>query len=109
VILVTKFEGYRLLGKPVSRWEDNIQMSFKHTGCERWTGSGKGEVAGSCEHDNETLGSIKSRMFLDQLGDSHLIKKDCFVGFVAFYVMIHEYEFHSVKVKIMIIQWKGSK
>jgi len=28
-------------------------------------GSGKGQVAGTCECDNEPLGSIKRRKFLD--------------------------------------------
>jgi hypothetical protein len=33
-------------------------------------GSGQGLVAGSCEHDNETSGSIQGGEFLDQLSDS---------------------------------------
>jgi hypothetical protein len=33
-------------------------------------------VAGSCEHGNGHLGSIKSREFLDQLSDNKLLKKD---------------------------------
>jgi hypothetical protein len=33
------------------------------------TDSGQGPVAGSCEHDNESSGSIKWK-FLDQLSDS---------------------------------------
>jgi hypothetical protein len=31
--------------------------------------SGKGPVAGSCEYDNEPLGSIKGGEFLDQLNN----------------------------------------
>jgi hypothetical protein len=33
-------------------------------------------VAGSCEHGNEPLGSIKGGEFLDWLNDYHLIRKD---------------------------------
>jgi hypothetical protein len=29
------------------------------------SGSGEGQVAGCCENDNETLGSIKGREFLN--------------------------------------------
>jgi hypothetical protein len=32
-------------------------------------GSGWGSVTASCEHGNETLGSIKGGQFLDQLSD----------------------------------------
>jgi len=31
---------------------------------------------GSCEHDNELVGSIKGREFLDYLSDYKLFKKD---------------------------------
>jgi hypothetical protein len=30
-------------------------------------GSGKGPVAGSCEHDNDPLGSIKGGEFFDEM------------------------------------------
>jgi hypothetical protein len=33
-------------------------------------------VAGSCDHDNETSGSIKDRKLFDYLSDYHLIKKE---------------------------------
>jgi hypothetical protein len=33
------------------------------------SGSGQGPVAGSCEHSNEPLGSIKGEEFLDKLSD----------------------------------------
>jgi hypothetical protein len=33
-------------------------------------------VAGSSEHGNELLGSIKGGEFLDQLSDCQLLKKD---------------------------------
>jgi hypothetical protein len=34
-------------------------------------------VVGCCEHGNEPSGSIKSKEFLDELSDYHLLKKDC--------------------------------
>jgi hypothetical protein len=33
-------------------------------------------MAGSYEHDNESLGSFKSEEFLDYLSDFYLLKKD---------------------------------
>jgi hypothetical protein len=49
------------LGRPRSRWVDNIKMGLREIG---WYGldlfgSGEGPVEGSCEHGNETSGSIK--------------------------------------------------
>jgi hypothetical protein len=38
-------------------------------------GPGLGPVAGSCEHDNETSGSIKGGEFLDQLSDYQFLKR----------------------------------
>jgi hypothetical protein len=35
-------------------------------------------VAGSCEHYNEPLDSIKGWEFLDRLSDDQLLKKDFF-------------------------------
>jgi hypothetical protein len=38
-------------------------------------------VAGSCEHGNEPLDSMKGREFLGQLSDYHLLKEDlCSLG-----------------------------
>jgi hypothetical protein len=47
------------LGK--HRWEDNIKMDCKEIGLEgvEWI-----HLAGSCEHSNEPLGSVKGREFL---------------------------------------------
>ena len=42
-------------------------------------GSGQGQVAGTCECDNEPSGSIKCGEFLDQLKTGQLLKK----GFAA--------------------------
>jgi hypothetical protein len=33
-------------------------------------------VAGSCEHGNEYLGSIKGREFLNYLTENYVLKKD---------------------------------
>jgi hypothetical protein len=40
------------------RWEDNIKMDLKGYGLDR-AGSGKGQVAGTCECGNELSVSIK--------------------------------------------------
>jgi hypothetical protein len=60
-ILVGKPEGKRPLGRPRSRWVDNIKIDLREIG---WDGldrssSGQGPVEGSCEYDNEPSGSIK--------------------------------------------------
>jgi hypothetical protein len=61
-ILVGKPEEKRLLRRSRHRWEDNIKVVLRETveecGLES-SGSGQGPVAGSCEHSNEPLGSIK--------------------------------------------------
>jgi hypothetical protein len=36
-----------------------------------------GSMAGSCEHGNESSGSIKGEKFLDWVIDCQLFKKDC--------------------------------
>jgi hypothetical protein len=62
-ILVGKQEAKRPLGRPRHRWDDNIKMYLREIGLrgKEWIhlGSGKGPVAGSCEHGNESSGSIK--------------------------------------------------
>jgi hypothetical protein len=69
-ILVGKPEGRRPLGRPRHRWEDNIKMGLGEIGFgyvnwihlaqdwDRWWVS-------SCEHGDETSGSIKCREFPD--------------------------------------------
>jgi hypothetical protein len=53
-ILVGKPDGRTPLGKPRRRWEDNIKMDLIEVG---WghrldrSGSGQGQVAGSCKCD----------------------------------------------------------
>jgi hypothetical protein len=62
-ILVGKPKGKRQLGRPRRRWEDNIKIDLKEKGfwgCELNSScSGRGPVAGSCEHGNDPPGSIK--------------------------------------------------
>jgi hypothetical protein len=62
-ILVRKPEGKTPLGKPIHRWVDNIKIDLREIG---WDGVDWIDVAQnrkqwrfSCEHDNESSGSIK--------------------------------------------------
>ena len=54
-VLVEKFEGRRSLGRTRHRWDDNIKMDLQDV---EWghgldpSGSGWGQVAGSCECGN---------------------------------------------------------
>jgi hypothetical protein len=60
-ISVGKPEGKRQLGRPRRRWVDNIKMDLRKDRVV-WTGLiwlRIGTSAGSCEHGNETSGSIK--------------------------------------------------
>ena len=41
------------------------------------SGSGQGQVAGTCEYGNEPSGSIKCGQLLDKLITGYLLKKDC--------------------------------
>jgi hypothetical protein len=64
---VGKPHGRRPLARPTRRWEDNIKvdityMGWKDMGLDR-SGSGKRQVAGSCEFSNETSGYIKGGKF----------------------------------------------
>jgi hypothetical protein len=38
-VFVRKPEGKRPLGRPRSRWEDNIKMDLQEVGWRAWTGS----------------------------------------------------------------------
>jgi hypothetical protein len=60
-IVVWKPEGKTPLGRPRSRWEDNIKIYLRKIG---FGGSGQGPVAGCYEHGNKPLGSIKCGEFL---------------------------------------------
>jgi hypothetical protein len=66
--LVGRPEGRRTLGRPKRRWEDNIKMDLREIGFGdvdwiHWVQDR--DRAGSCEHGNEPLGSIKCGEFLD--------------------------------------------
>jgi len=63
----------RSLGRLRCRWEENIKIDLQDVGLgggrhglDR-SGSGYGQVAGTCECSNEPSGSIKRREFLDKL------------------------------------------
>ena len=68
-VLVGKPEGKRPLGRPRRRWEDNIKIDLQEVECGGYgldrAGSGKRQVAGTCECGNEPSGSIKCGEFLD--------------------------------------------
>jgi hypothetical protein len=50
--------------RPRFRWEDNIDMNFKETGCE---GMDPSPAVDSCENGSSRSGSIKGEQFLHQL------------------------------------------
>jgi hypothetical protein len=62
-ILVAKPEEKRPLGRPRRRWLDNVTRDLTRDRMELYgldpSGSGYGQVVGSCEHGNEHSGSIK--------------------------------------------------
>jgi hypothetical protein len=57
-VLVGKPEGNRPLGIPRLRWVVNIKIDLREIG---WNGMDwiEGPVEGSCEHGDETSGSLK--------------------------------------------------
>jgi hypothetical protein len=61
--LVGKPERKEVTWKTRRRWEGNTKMTLKENRREGvdWFkfGSGEGQMAGCCEHSNETSGSIK--------------------------------------------------
>jgi hypothetical protein len=63
--LVGKPEGRKPLGRPKRRWEDNIKMNLREVGLGGHgldqSGSGQGQVAGSCECGKETFEFHKMR------------------------------------------------
>jgi hypothetical protein len=67
-VLVGKHERKRPLGRPRSKWEDNIKMDLQERGWRAWTGLiwiriGTGD--GHCKTGNEPSGSINCGEFLD--------------------------------------------
>ena len=67
--LVGKPDGRSPLGRPRRRWEDNIKVDLREVGCGEHrldrSGSGQGQMAGSCEYGDEHSGSIKCVAFLE--------------------------------------------
>ena len=67
-VLMGKPEEKRPLGRLRHTWEDNIKMDLQEVGWGHGldlSGSGYGQVAGTCECCNEHLSSIRCREFLD--------------------------------------------
>lgn len=62
-ILTGKATCKTSLGKPMSRWKTILKWILQKSG------EGKEVVAGTCEHGNETSGSVKHRDNPDQLSD----------------------------------------
>jgi hypothetical protein len=53
-------------------------MNVKEIGCELDSpGSGQSPLISAFEHGNGVSGSIKSGVFLDQLSDCQIFKRDC--------------------------------
>jgi hypothetical protein len=74
-ILAGKPEGKRPLGRPRSRWVDNIKIDLRGM---VWAGSiwlWIGTSEGSCEHGDEPSGSIKCREVPEWLHNWQLLKK----------------------------------
>jgi len=67
-VLMAKPKGKKPLGIPRHRWEANFKIDLQKMGggsgldC---SGSGYGQMAGSCECGNELSGSMKCKEFLD--------------------------------------------
>jgi hypothetical protein len=61
-ILFRKPKWKRPLGRPRHRWENILKWIFKEWDMKMWAGFiwfRVGSVAGCCEHNNESFGSIK--------------------------------------------------
>jgi hypothetical protein len=65
---------WRLLGRPRRRRENKIEIDVEEMVSEDVDWIHAAQVAVSCEHDNEPLGSRKGGTFVDQLGDNQLSK-----------------------------------
>jgi hypothetical protein len=77
-ILVGKPEEKRPLERPRRRWVDNTEIDLRDRmgwyGLDR-SGSGYGQVEGSCEHDDEPSDSLKCWEVLEWLHNWQLLKK----------------------------------
>ena len=70
MVLVGKYEGERMLGRPRHGWEDDIKMNlnkrdWNSVNCIIWLG--QGQVVGSSEPGHGPFGYIKSQEYLDKL------------------------------------------
>jgi hypothetical protein len=65
-VLVGKSEEKRPLGRPRSRWEDNIKMGLQEFGGGRgdWMELAQGQVADTCGYVEGLSGSINAGNFL---------------------------------------------
>jgi hypothetical protein len=72
-----ELESKRPLGR-LCRWKGTIKTDFKEMilgGLDRFFGSGYRDVMGMCEHNNECLGTIKSRYFMFCHSDHKFLRK----------------------------------
>ena len=53
-------EGKISLGRPKSRWEDNINMDLKEVDCDVGALLKLGPIAGSCKGSSEPPGSLRA-------------------------------------------------
>jgi hypothetical protein len=62
---VRKQEGKRPLGELRHRWVDNIKIDLREIGWDCMDWIDVAQVMGSCEHGNESSGSLKCREVLE--------------------------------------------
>ena len=68
--LVGKPKEKTPLGRPRHRWKENIKIHLQKVGRGHrldCSGSGQGQMVGTCECSNEPSGSIKCGEFIDYL------------------------------------------
>jgi hypothetical protein len=109
-VLVGKPERKGRLGRPRSRWEDNIKMYLQKTGCYGVHCSdlahGK-QGAGACEHSHRALTSVKCEEFLDQPWNCQLLRKDSALWRSISYLASY---YHVVKLHIHVgARWFANK
>jgi hypothetical protein len=76
-VLMGNPEGKRLVRRPKTRWEDNIEMNICEMWCDsEWICLAKvfRQVEGPCERDNQSSGFIMCRKIYEQLSDCYLLK-----------------------------------
>jgi hypothetical protein len=52
-------KGKRHVGRPRSRWDDDVKIHLKEILWKIWTGGGRGPRVGYCKHGSELLGNMK--------------------------------------------------